>query len=243
MKPVLSPQFDLTIHSTVRAGPPAIVAQRAGAVRAAAILALTAHPSLLHAAVLLLHDVIADGHGVRNRGNHQTKIKKAPFFLSVFLLLLMLKPGALGIYLPCRLASSSFSSGYSAAPSAPLMPLDGCEDSQSLCSQGRCLLALSSNCRKWKVTQDCGYTHSICKISSLVLRLRSVHTRGSCRLDVLCLSLSWWALLGFFLWAKDSSCLRSSMDFTITSSEPMRRDQRLRGRLEESGATWLLTPC
>lgn len=150
MKPVLSPQFDLTIHNAVGAGPPAVVAQRAGAVRAAALLALTANPSPLHPAVLLLHYVIAEVGPQREeqRSDIKPRLKKHLCSLSVLSLLLMLRAGVLRIYLPCRLASSSFSSGYSAAPSAPLVPLDGCEGSQSLCSQGRCLLALSSNCRK-----------------------------------------------------------------------------------------------
>lgn len=68
----------------------------------------------------------------------------------------------------------------------------------------------------------------------------SKRTVASWRLDVLCLSLLWGDPMGLFTGAKVSSCLRSIMDFTITSREPMQGDQRLRGRLEESVAAWIL---
>lgn len=68
-------------------------------------------------------------------------------------------------------------------------------------------------------------------------------TTGSWRPSELCLSLSCGGQLGFFFGAKVSSCVRSSMDLTITSNEPIRWDQRLRGRFEDSGMTWLTTPC
>lgn len=63
---------------------------------------------------------------------------------------------------------------------------------------------------------------------------------ASWRLDVLCRSLLWGDPIGLFVGAKVSSCLRSIIDFTITSREPMQGDQRLRGRLEQSGAAWIL---
>lgn len=71
------------------------------------------------------------------------------------------------------------------------------------------------------------------------LSLRSIPTVGSRWPGVLCASLSW----GCFFWPNVSSCLKSNMDLTITSREPMRWDQRLRGRLDESGVTWQTTPC
>lgn len=49
------------MEDRLRAGFPAVVAQRAGAVRAAALLALTADPSPLHpGGALLLHCVVTD---------------------------------------------------------------------------------------------------------------------------------------------------------------------------------------
>lgn len=57
---------------------------------------------------------------------------------------------------------------------------------------------------------------------------------------MLCRSLLWGDPMGLLMGAKVSSCLRSIMDFTITSREPMQGDQRLRGRREESGAGWIL---
>lgn len=47
-------------------------------------------------------------------------------------------------------------------------------------------------------------------------------TTGSWRPSELCLSLSCGGQLGFFFGAKVSSCVRSSMDLTITSNEPIR---------------------
>ena len=131
-----------------------------------------------------------------------------------------------GRYLPGGLASSLLSSKYRAAASGSRMPLHERED-----DQGWCVLALLPVCRKWRASQH--RTQTAPSSPSLSSRRTSVGT--------LCLSLSWDE--AFFLWENVSSCLRSSMDLTITSREPMRRDQRLRGRLQGSEVMWQTTPC
>ena len=156
----------LTIRDPIQAGLPVVEAQGAGAVRAAAVLALTADPSSLHPAVLLLHYVITDVWKHREveitmrrrrgaeRGEQPTKNRKALLFSLTVTGMKTVCVQQAGIYLPCRLVLSSLSSGYNTAPSSPLMPLDVCGDSQSACGQAGCLLDLSSNCSsKWgKVT-------------------------------------------------------------------------------------------
>lgn len=160
----------LTIQDTIWAGVPAVVTQGTSAVWASAVLALTAAPSPLHPAVLLLHHVITDVgkhkevETMRNRAereNIKPRIEDDAFVLFRGHRNENCVQQA-GIYLPCRPVLSSFPSGYSKAPSVPLMPLDGCGDVQSAGGQGRSLLDLSSNCwcrKQAEVMYLCSYTH------------------------------------------------------------------------------------
>lgn len=123
---------------------------------------------------------------------------------------------------------------------------DGLEDNQASASgQGRYRAAPSSSCNRsqvtirWQLMKVCDITKGHFSSRNCNVVLDPVRTTASWRLDVLCMSLQWGDPMGLFLGAKVSSCLRSIMDFTITSKEPMQGDQRLRGRLEELGAAWI----
>lgn len=86
-------KISFTIQDMFRAGLPTVIAQGAGTVWAATVLALTADPSPLHSAVMLFHHVFTDTgkqrevETMRRRGGVANQNRKAlQFFFCVIVI-------------------------------------------------------------------------------------------------------------------------------------------------------------
>lgn len=215
-----------SMELTIGAGPPAVIAHITSAVRAVALLAVTAPVPPLHPAVLPLLHLTADvwQQWVRG-GKPQATIDrdKHPQQFCSLSVLLWLWAGMYGTC-PGDLHLPGSPLGKRRLHRDPGWPWRSARTTRADVSWLCCPAAGND-----------GRQHSI-QTPPSSLHLGSIHTW----LGVLCLSFSLEE--PFFLWANVSSCLRSNMDLTITSREPMRRDQRLRGRLEGSEVTWQ-APC
>lgn len=219
---------ELTIQVAFGAGPPAVTAHIASAVRAVALLAVTACVPPPQPAVLPLLHLSADVWQQWGRGENQEENGQRQTSKAVVLLWLWNQEHWAGLYGTCPRDLHR--------PCFPPSTTQLHRDSGCPCKSARTTRADVSWLRCSAAGND-GHHNTASRQLPLPPDLSSIRTSAG----TLCLSLSWDE--PFFLWENVSSCLTSSMDLTITSSEPMRRDQRLRGRLEGSGVMWQTAPC
>lgn len=207
------------------AGLAAVIIQRASAVWAAAVLALATDPSSLHPAVIA--DVMESptweqrgmGRGGAEREKQQTENRK-------------------GLLLSCSGIAISRAKQCIAGRGLPVQRT--CVVLLFLRIEHICPLGVPGSVRGQPVgvrpgLMSPGSLSHLQKTGSAIIHSRihtssflylpyrqTERTTGSWRPSELCLSLSCGGQLGFFFGAKVSSCVRSSMDLTITSNEPIR---------------------